>query len=91
MLPLNLLIRKELPADVAAISRVTEMAFREHPHSSHTEQFIIDELRRTGALSISLVAEREGRVVGHIAFDFSRGGEGGTGGRAHCLFAGRDL
>jgi predicted N-acetyltransferase YhbS len=64
----NATIRPERPADTQAISRVTELAFRLHPHSSHTEHFIINGLRRSGALSVSLVAEVEGEVVGHIAF-----------------------
>lgn len=51
-----------------AISRVTEAAFRGHPYSRGTEPFIITGLRRDGALSVSLVAERDGEVVGHIAF-----------------------
>ncbi len=33
--------------------------------SNHTEQFIIEELRSAGALTVSLVAEKQGRVVGH--------------------------
>jgi len=64
----NVTIRPELPGDVEAISRITELAFRSHPYSNNTEQFIIDELRRSGALSISLVAEIDKQVVGHIAF-----------------------
>jgi putative acetyltransferase len=61
-------IRPEQPADIAGITRVTEQAFREHPHSEQTEHFIIEELRRAGALSVSLVAERDGEIVGHVAF-----------------------
>lgn len=60
-------IRAELPPDIPAIHAVTEMAFRHAPHTDHTEQFIVDALRRAGALSISLVAEQAGRVVGHVA------------------------
>jgi putative acetyltransferase len=67
-MPLSVTIRPEQPSDAAAISHVTELAFRSHPHSSHTEQFIIEALRRSGALSLSLVAEVEARIVGHIAF-----------------------
>jgi putative acetyltransferase len=62
------LIRAEQPADIEAIAQVTELAFQTLAISQHTEQFIIRELRRNGALSISLVAELDGRVVGHIAF-----------------------
>ena len=36
--------------------------------SNHTEQFIIDALRSAKALTVSLVAEADGIVVGHIAF-----------------------
>jgi putative acetyltransferase len=67
-MPSALVIRPEVPADVDAITEVTEAAFRDMQMSSHTEQFIVSALRRTGALAISLVAEIEGRVVGHIAF-----------------------
>jgi putative acetyltransferase len=43
-------------------------AFRTLSVSNHTEQFIINSLRAADALTISLVAEIDGRVVGHIAF-----------------------
>jgi putative acetyltransferase len=36
--------------------------------SNHTEHYIVAALRRAGALAVSLVAEIDGRVVGHIAF-----------------------
>jgi len=62
------IIRAEQPADIEAIWQITELAFQTLPISQHTEQFIIRDLRRSGALSISLVAELDGRVVGHIAF-----------------------
>ncbi|MEZ4266900.1 MAG: N-acetyltransferase [Myxococcota bacterium] len=65
--PPLLRIRPEAPGDAAAIARVTELAFRDHPHSSHTEQHIVAALRRAGALSVSLVAVRDGQVLGHIA------------------------
>jgi putative acetyltransferase len=64
----DLLIRPETPADVDAIAAVTEAAFRTLAISSHTEQFIVAALRAAHALTISLVAEIGGRVVGHIAF-----------------------
>src|SRR4030067_894759 len=35
---------------------------------NHTEQFIISALRAANVLTVSLVAEIDGRVVGHIAF-----------------------
>ena len=60
-------IRAELPGDEDAIHEVTTAAFLEAPHTSHTEQFIVCELRRAGALTVSLVAEIEGHIVGHVA------------------------
>lgn len=65
---LKVIIRNETSADIEAISAVTEAAFRDHPISEHTEQFIVDALRDAGALTVSLVAEVDGYVVGHIAF-----------------------
>ena len=63
-----MIIRKETDADTEAISEVTIAAFKTLPISNHTEQFIINALRAAGALTISLVTEVDGRIVGHIAF-----------------------
>ena len=64
---MNLQIRPETANDSAAIAAVTIAAFADAAHSSHTEQFIVAALRREGQLSVSLVAERAGVVVGHVA------------------------
>jgi putative acetyltransferase len=61
-------IRPETPADEAAIEQLTRAAFRSHPYSQQTEQFIIRALRAAHALSLSLVATVDDRVVGHVAF-----------------------
>ena len=63
-----MIIRKEKAADSEAIAQVTIAAFQTLPISNHTEQFIINALRAAGALTLSLVAEIDGRIVGHIAF-----------------------
>jgi len=63
-----MIIRHETPADIQAITDVTIAAFTDHPISNLTEHFIIQALREAGALTLSLVAETDGRVVGHIAF-----------------------
>lgn len=63
-----MIIRNEKDSDAEAISEITIAAFTNHPYSKQTEQFIITALRAAHALSVSLVAEIEGRVVGHIAF-----------------------
>lgn len=65
---LKFIIRSETYADVTAITEVTVAAFKSFVISGHTEQFIIEALRAGNALSISLVAEMDGRVLGHIAF-----------------------
>ena len=65
---LDVVIRDEKPDDVQAITDVTVAAFRTLEVSDHTEQFVIEALRVAGALTLSLVAEADGRVVGHIAF-----------------------
>ncbi|MDI1249926.1 MAG: N-acetyltransferase [Lacunisphaera sp.] len=62
------LIRNETPADIAAITDVTVAAFRTLAISGHTEHFIVEALRAAQALTVSLVAEIDGRVIGHIAF-----------------------
>ncbi|HWW65591.1 MAG TPA: N-acetyltransferase [Sphingomonadaceae bacterium] len=61
-------IRLEVPGDIHAIRAVTAAAFKDAAYSSQTEARIIDALRGAGALSLSLVAEEQGRVVGHAAF-----------------------
>ena len=61
-------IRNETGSDAEAISKVTEAAFRTLKISKHTEPFIIEALRAAKALAVSLVAERNGAVIGHIAF-----------------------
>lgn len=62
-----MIIRKETNADIDAIAHVTIAAFKTLPISNHTEQYIINALRTAGVLTISLVAEIDGRIVGHIA------------------------
>ena len=63
-----MIIRNETISDMAAITAVTIAAFKNLPISNHTEQYIINALRNANALSISLVAEVNGKVVGHVAF-----------------------
>ena len=63
-----MIIRNETVSDIEAITAVTIAAFQNHPISHQTEQFIIKALRAADALTVSLVAEMDGRVVGHIAF-----------------------
>jgi putative acetyltransferase len=64
----KIVIRSETDVDVTAITEVTIAAFKTLEISNHTEQFIIAARRAAKALAVSLVAELEGRVIGHIAF-----------------------
>ena len=61
-------VRAEAPDDVDAIFAITRQAFAGHPYSQGTEPYIVNWLRAAGALSLSLVATIEGRVVGHVEF-----------------------
>ena len=63
-----MILREETTADIDAITEVTIAAFKNLPVSNQTEQFIIKALRSADALTISLVAVIDERVVGHIAF-----------------------
>lgn len=64
---MNILIRDEQPADIQDIEELTRAAFLNEEHSSHTEQFIVNSLRKNGQLSISLVAVENDVIVGHVA------------------------
>lgn len=62
-------IRAELPADEQAINALTVKAFAPMSFSDGSEAPIIRALRRSGELSLSLVAlAKEGEIVGHVAF-----------------------
>lgn len=65
---MNIIIRPETGADHDAIEALTVAAFLNAPHTDHNEQLIVRALRQAGALSLSLVAELEGQVVGHLCF-----------------------
>ena len=56
-------LRAEEPGDVEAVREVNARAF-----PTDAEARLVDALRAAGALVLSLVAEEDGRVVGHIAF-----------------------
>lgn len=58
-----MIIRPEKPEDIPAIRIVIEQAF-----GRPAEADLVDALRRNGKATISLVAEDDGRVVGHILF-----------------------
>ena len=63
-----MIVRPEREEDIDAIRALTETAFKTAPHADGTEHLIIDRLRAAGALTLSLVAEAGGAIVGHVAF-----------------------
>jgi putative acetyltransferase len=67
-----MLIRPETIQDIAAISSVTREAFSPLPSGNKTEYLLVEGLRSARALLLSLVAEDNGIVVGHIAFSSVR-------------------
>ena len=56
-------VRPERPGDAASIRRVNQEAF-----GRPAEADLVDALRAHGRVSLSLVAERDGAIVGHILF-----------------------
>ena len=62
-----MIVRRETASDIEVITRITIAAFKTLRISNHAEQFITNALRAAGALAVSLVAEINGLVVGHIA------------------------
>src|SRR5262249_2325845 len=59
----ELLVRPEAPGDVGAVRLVCEQAF-----GGPGEANLVDALRRNGKVTLSLVAEVRGAVVGHVLF-----------------------
>lgn len=51
-----------------AIHDLTRRAFEGHAHSDGSEPDIVDRLRDADALTVSLLADVAGTIVGHVAF-----------------------
>jgi predicted N-acetyltransferase YhbS len=76
---MNMTIRNEQAQDIDIITRLTEAAFENEEHSSHTEQFIVNALRRAGQLTVSLVAVENDAIIGHVAISPVTLSSGATG------------
>ena len=63
-----MLIRREEPRDYESIHQLTTRAFAPMSFSDGAEAPLIDLLRESGDLTISLVAEVRGKLAGHVAF-----------------------
>jgi putative acetyltransferase len=64
----NVMIRDQTEADFAAVHDLVVAAFKTAPHVCGREQFILDALWRTGAVTVALVAEDGDTIVGQVAF-----------------------
>ncbi len=72
-----MLVRQEKPEDYEEIYAVVKSAFESAEHSDGNEQDLVNALR-TGAAyvpELSLVAEVDGKIVGHIMFTKAHVGE----------------
>lgn len=75
----QVVVRPETAEDFEAIRDINVAAFRDHPFSQQTEHLIVEALRDAGALEVSLVAEADGQVVGHVAFSCATVGDASEG------------
>jgi putative acetyltransferase len=73
------IVRPETDRDTDGIREVNIAAFQGHPYSEQTEHLIVEALRVADALEVSLVAECDDEVVGHIAFSAADIGGSSTG------------
>jgi putative acetyltransferase len=73
------IVHPETDRDSDGIREVNIVAFQGHPYSQQTEHLIVEALRAADALELSLVAESDGEVVGHIAFSAAAIGGSSTG------------
>lgn len=78
-----MVIRTERPGDETPIARLLYAAFHNHPQhppgSEPVEHAIVARLRADRALALSLVAETDGGIVGHLALSPARVGAAGPG------------
>ncbi len=65
---MNIKIRTELESNYKKVFSIIEQAFLTEELSDHKEQFLVERLRVSGSFipELSLVAEVDGKVVGHI-------------------------
>src|SRR5574344_2085775 len=62
------MIRKETGKDYKLTEAAVEKAFQNEEHSDHREQFLVARLRKSDVFvpELSLVAERNKAIVGHL-------------------------
>lgn len=74
---MTIAIRPECPEDFPIIHDLVRLAFENADCASGDEHFLVDRLRRSREYipGLSLVAEEDGRLVGHIMFTSLKVGE----------------
>ena len=67
---MNIIIRQETEKDYEISETVVEKAFKNEVYSDHKEQFLVAKLRKSNVFvpELSLVAETNEEIVGHIMF-----------------------
>ncbi len=65
---MDIIIRQEKNSDYQKVFDLTKQAFASLEISNHDEQYLVERLRKSSAFipELSLVAEFNGKVVGHI-------------------------
>jgi putative acetyltransferase len=76
---MNILIRPERADDHIAIHEITKRAFASMPFADGDEHELIGKLRNAGVLTLSLVAEMGGTVVGQITLTPAFAADGSPG------------
>ena len=63
-------IKQEQASDITAVDQVIKKAFAPLPYSDHQEHLLVRRLRQSKEFipELSLVAELDGQIVGHILF-----------------------
>lgn len=72
-----MIIRQEEPDDIEAVRQVVKQAFEKAEHTDQDEHNLVNRLRKSDAFipELSLVAEENGKIVGHILFTKLKIGE----------------
>ena len=65
---MKVIVRKELEQDHKTVELLVEEAFKDAEYSDHMEHVLVSKLRKGENFidGLSLVAEKEGEIVGHI-------------------------
>ena len=73
----QIVIRQETPADYRAVFDLVSRAFGNAEHADGDEPYLVGRLRKSGAVieELSLVAEVDGQIAGHILFTEVRAGD----------------